>query len=102
MTAISEYELLVYQEELKEKMFRALLKHFREGEITYATVAERLGIAQWRVERMLKGEQALRIEQLSDLARALDARFQVKLDTFAAIKKANEQFAAGEGSKEKT
>lgn len=91
MTPIPEYELLVYQEELKEKMFRALRKHFKEGQITYATVAERLGIAQWRAERMLKGEQGLRLEQLSDLARALDARFQVKLDTFSEIRKANDE-----------
>lgn len=91
-------ELLTYRAELKGEMFRALRKHFNEGEIGYGVVAERLGIQQWRVERMLKGEQNLRLDQLCDLARALDARFHVRLDTFAAIRDHNSQSAAVEPS----
>lgn len=94
MTPIPGRDLLGYQTALKMDLFRAVRKHFKDGEITYAAVAERLGIAQWRVERMLNGEQDLRLDQLSDLARALDARFQIKLVTFEEIRKANAQFAA--------
>jgi transcriptional regulator with XRE-family HTH domain len=91
-SVLSERELLSYQADLRSQIFRQVhrtFRHLKERGFTQRKFAKRLGMHASQLSRILKGENDLRLETLSDLARALECRIEVRivpLDTDAARK----------------
>ncbi len=79
---IPNEELLVYQAELRGTMFRAL--HLLRGSsgVSLKVIANRLDLKEDHVEAMFKGEVSISIEMYANLARAMDARFNVNPEPF--------------------
>lgn len=74
---ISERELRAYRAELRVGIFRqvhARLNTMKAQGLTQEEVAARIGMQPSQLSRLLKGENDLQLETLSDLARALDCR----------------------------
>jgi transcriptional regulator with XRE-family HTH domain len=79
---IPERELLSYRAEVKGEIFRQIRQRLRllqEEGLTQKDLADRLGMDPGLLSRRLKGEQDMRLETLSDLARGLDCRIDVSL-----------------------
>jgi len=86
---IPERELLDYSAEVKASLFRQIWKRFRFLEKTLGFsqqhLAQRLGVGKAVISRRLHGENDMRLETLSDLARGLDCRIDVLLRPFEEI-----------------
>jgi transcriptional regulator with XRE-family HTH domain len=83
---VSRRELLAYSAEAKGEIFRQireLLNLLRESGFTQKNLADKIGIDPGQLSRQLKGDFDLRLETLSDLARGLDCRLDVKLSPIA-------------------
>jgi len=79
---ISKLELLAYQADLKGSIFRQIRQIFhrmKQHGVTQKTLARRIGIDEGQLSRRLRGDYDLRLETLSDLARGLECRIDVKL-----------------------
>ena len=86
-SVIPEKELLAYRAEIKGEIFRQIHKKLAELKargLTQKKLAHRLGMQESQLSRCLKGENDLRLETLSDLARALDCRIRATLSPIDA------------------
>lgn len=86
---ISERELAEYQAYVKGTLFRQIRKRFRQLKqdfgFTQAHLAKRLGVDEGLLSRRLHGDKGMRLETLSDLARGMDCRIDVKLTPLTDI-----------------
>ena len=86
---IPKRELFAYRAELKGELFRALRAMFRrlheEEGLTQAEIARRLNADPGLISRRMRGQQNMRLETLSDLARAMNCRVDVKLTSFKSV-----------------
>jgi transcriptional regulator with XRE-family HTH domain len=86
---IPKRELLAYQADVKGSIFRQIRETFsrlkRTG-FTQKDLAIKIGMNEGQLSRRLRGDYDLRLETLSDLARGLDCRIDVRLTplSFAA------------------
>lgn len=74
---IAERELLTYRAEFRNSLFRQIhrrLRQLKEKGFKQKTMAVLLDMDEGQLSRLLRGESSLRLETLSDLARALDCR----------------------------
>jgi transcriptional regulator with XRE-family HTH domain len=82
LTPISKRELLEYQADVQGAIFRQIRQIFarlkKEG-FTQKDLAMKIGMDEGQLSRRLRGDYDLRLETLSDLARGLDCRIDVKL-----------------------
>ena len=79
---LSKTELLAYQADLKGSIFRQIRQTFsrmKQHGVTQKTLARRIGMDEGQLSRRLRGDYDLRLETLSDLARGLECRIDVKL-----------------------
>ena len=79
---ISEREYLAYRAEVRNTIFRQIHRRLRELKkdgFNQKRMAARLGMNEGQLSRILKGESDLRLETLSDLARALGCRIDTTL-----------------------
>jgi transcriptional regulator with XRE-family HTH domain len=91
---ISKRELLAYQADVKGSIFRQireLLSHLKERGFTQRELADKIGMDAGQLSRRLRGDYDLQLETLSDLARGLDCRIDVKLMPLAAAMNASEE-----------
>jgi transcriptional regulator with XRE-family HTH domain len=86
---IEERELLDYRADVKGRLFRQIRKRFRqlqsEHGFSQAHLAKRLRLDTGLLSRRLKGDNDMRLETLSDLARGLDCRIDVRLTPLTDI-----------------
>jgi len=85
---ISNRELLAYQADLKGSIFRQIRRIFhrmKQHGVTQKTLARRIGMDEGQLSRRLRGDYDLRLETLSDLARGLECRMDVKLTPLADV-----------------
>ena len=66
-------------EKLMLRYFRAIRRRMREKGITQSELAERLGVSQAYISKVLKYNQNLTIRTLATLAEALDADWDAPL-----------------------
>lgn len=88
VTPIPKRELRAYSEEVKFELYRQLRKRFHELKtrgFDQQHLAKRLGVNKSLVSRRLRGENDMGIETLSDLARGLECRIDVRLLPFDQI-----------------
>jgi transcriptional regulator with XRE-family HTH domain len=79
---LSKRELLAYRADIKGSIFRQIREVFsrlKEKGLTQKELAERIDMDAGLLSRRLHGDYDLRLETLSDLARGLDCRIDVKL-----------------------
>jgi transcriptional regulator with XRE-family HTH domain len=79
---IPEEELMAYRAELRGDLFRQIHRKLREMKakgFTQYRMAVRLGIEPSQLSRVLRGDTDIRLETLSDLARALGCRVRSTL-----------------------
>jgi transcriptional regulator with XRE-family HTH domain len=82
VTPISSRELLAYQADVKGAIFRQIRETFsrlKQTGFTQKDLAFKIGMNEGQLSRRLRGDYDLRLETLSDLARGLDCRIDVKL-----------------------
>lgn len=85
---MTEEEKAGYRARLKDRLFRELRGVFRrrkERGLTQKEIARRLGIDEALVSKRLRGEANLTLDTLCDLARAMDARIDVKVTPLDAV-----------------
>ncbi len=66
-------------ERLMLRYYRAIRRRMREKEITQTELAERLGVSQAYVSKVLKYNQNLTIRSLAELAEVMDAEWEPRL-----------------------
>lgn len=79
---ISERELLAFRAEFRNNLFRQIHRRMRGLKATGLTqrrIATRLGMDPGQLSKVLNGEKDIRLETLSDLARALGCRISTSL-----------------------
>lgn len=79
---ISNRELLAYRAELRNELFRQIHKRLallKEKGFTQKQMAKLLSMNEGQLSRVLRGDADLRLETLSDLARALGCRIRANL-----------------------
>lgn len=75
-------EFLAYRAEIKGDIFRQIhkrLAYLKTKGFTQKLLAETLGMDEGQLSRCLKGQNDLRLETLSDVARALGCRIRATL-----------------------
>lgn len=86
---IRKRELLDYSADVKAALFRQIWKRFAYLEKTFqfsqVHLAKRLNVGKAVISRRLRGENDMRLETLSDLARGLNCRIDVVLTPFEQI-----------------
>lgn len=85
---ISKRELLAYRADVKGSIFRQIRERFAHLKQTGATqkdLAIKIGMNEGQLSRRLRGDYDLRLETLSDLARGLGCRIDVKLAPLSSI-----------------
>jgi len=90
---ISKRELLAYQADVKGSIFRQIremLSRLKEQGFTQKELAEKIGMDPGQLSRRLRGDYDLQLETLSDLARGLDCRIDVKLAPIAQASEARQ------------
>jgi transcriptional regulator with XRE-family HTH domain len=90
---ISKRELLAYQADVKGSIFRQIrevLTRFKERGFTQKELADKIGMDPGQLSRRLRGDYDLQLETLSDLARGLDCRIDVKLTSINQVLNAND------------
>jgi len=90
---IPRRELLAYQADVKGSIFRQIRQRFarlKECGFTQKDLADLINMDRGQLSRRLRGDYDLKLETLSDLARGLDCRIDVRLtpltDLAASIK----------------
>jgi transcriptional regulator with XRE-family HTH domain len=82
VTPILKRELLAYQVDVKGAIFRQIRETFarlKQNGFTQKHLAIKIGMNEGQLSRRMRGDYDLRLETLSDLARGLDCRIDVKL-----------------------
>jgi transcriptional regulator with XRE-family HTH domain len=85
---ISKRELLAYQADVKGSIFRQIRErfaHLKERGFTQKDLGFCIDMDAGQLSRRLRGDYDLRLETLSDLARALECRIDVKLTPLAEV-----------------
>lgn len=85
---ISKRELLAYRADVKGSIFRQIRERFAHLKQTGGTqkdLAIKIGMNEGQLSRRLRGDSDLRLETLSDLARGLGCRIDVKLAPLSNI-----------------
>jgi|SRR5882724_1250373 len=85
---ISKRELLDYRAEIKSEIFRQIRKMFqrlKQTGFTQKDLAKKLGIDEGLLSRRMRGENDMRLETFSDLARGLDCMIDVKLTPLTEV-----------------
>jgi transcriptional regulator with XRE-family HTH domain len=103
MSRIPHRELLAYREEIKRSIFRqihAKISASRAAGQTQKAIADRIDMDDGQLSKFLKGERDLRIETLSDVARALDCRILAKLEPLRSETRVSLTFAAADQVKD--
>ncbi len=78
--------------------------HLREGGLTRADLAARMGVSPGRVSQILSGGENLTLRTLAALSTALDARFDLELtsrkaeDTYTSRGTADAEAASGQNA----
>jgi transcriptional regulator with XRE-family HTH domain len=88
VTPISKQELLEYQADVKGSIFRQIRLTFarlKQSGLTQKDLATKIGMNEGQLSRRLRGDYDLRLETLSDLARGLDCRIDVKLTPLPGV-----------------
>ncbi len=83
---IPKRELLAYQADVKGSIFRQIRQFIKQHGITQKTLAHRIGMNEGQLSRRLRGDYDLRLETLSDLARGLGCRIDVRLECENEVK----------------
>src|SRR5882762_7802881 len=79
---IPKRELLAYQADVKGAIFRQIRQIFarlKEGGFTQKEWATKIDMNEGQLSRRLRGDYDLQLDTLSDLARGLECRIDVKL-----------------------
>jgi transcriptional regulator with XRE-family HTH domain len=87
-TFIPKRERLAYQADLKGLIFRQIRQAFiraKESGFTQKEYAARIDMDEGQLSRRLRGDFDLKLETLSDLARGLEYRIDVKLTPLADV-----------------
>lgn len=87
-TVISKRELLAYRADVKGSIFRQIRQIFnraKEQGFTQKHLAARIDMDAGQLSRRLRGDYDLKLETLSDLARGLECRIDVKLIPLADV-----------------
>ena len=79
ITAIPKRELLAYRAALKLQIFRQIRKAFHALKVSQKDLAAKLGVDEGLLSRRLRGENDMRLETFSDLARGLERKINVVL-----------------------
>lgn len=82
VTPVSKRELIAYQANVKGAIFRQIRETFsrlKQNGFTQKDLAIKIGMNEGQLSRRLRGDYDLRLETLSDLARGLDCRIDIKL-----------------------
>ena len=82
VAVIAEREFFAYQADLRGQIFRQIHRAFRSLKtrgFTQRKYAKRMRMDPAQLSRIMKGDNDLRLETLSDLARALEYRIEVRL-----------------------
>lgn len=87
-------ELLVYQEEFKEDIFRQIRRLFNSLRMSQKDLSIRLGIDEGRLSRRLRGENDMRLDTFSDLARGLGCRAKAVLVPLQELREVMEEDGA--------
>jgi transcriptional regulator with XRE-family HTH domain len=90
---ISKRELLAYQADVKGSIFRQIremLARLKDHGFTQKELATKIGMDAGQLSRRLRGDYDLKLETLSDLARGLDCRIDVKLTSINQAVKASD------------
>jgi transcriptional regulator with XRE-family HTH domain len=85
---IPKRELLNYRAEIKNEIFRQIRKMFhrlKQTGFTQKDLATKLGIDEGMLSRRMRGENDMRLETFSDLARGLDCRIDVRLTSLTEV-----------------
>jgi transcriptional regulator with XRE-family HTH domain len=85
---ISKRELLAYQADVKGSIFRQIRQRYarlKAGGFTQKEYAARIDMDEGQLSRRLRGDFDLKLETLSDLARGLECRIDVKLQPLAEV-----------------
>jgi transcriptional regulator with XRE-family HTH domain len=88
VTPIPERELLAYQADVKGAIFRQIRQIFsqlKQSGFTQKDLAIKIGMNEGQLSRRLRGDYDLRLETLSDLARGLECRIDVKLTPIRSV-----------------
>jgi transcriptional regulator with XRE-family HTH domain len=91
---ISKRELLAYQADVKGSIFRQireLLARLKDRGFTQKELATKIGMDAGQLSRRLRGDYDLKLETLSDLARGLDCRIDVKLTPINQVMKSSDR-----------
>ena len=84
---ISRRELLAYRADVKGSIFRQIRELFsrlKEFGFTQKQFAQKIDMDEGQLSRRLRGDYDLQLETLSDLARGLDCRIEVRLVLLAS------------------
>jgi transcriptional regulator with XRE-family HTH domain len=82
VSPIPKRELLAYQADVKGSIFRQIrqvLARMKDQGFTQKDLATRISMDEGQLSRRLRGDYDLQLETLSDLARGLDCRIEVRL-----------------------
>src|SRR5438552_2202889 len=86
---ISKRELMNYRAEIKNQIFRQIRIMFHrlrnQSNFTQKDLSKKLGASEALISRRLRGENDMRIETFSDLARGLDCRIDVRLTPLSDV-----------------
>jgi transcriptional regulator with XRE-family HTH domain len=87
-TVISKRELLAYQADVKGSIFRQIRQIFnraKDNGFAQKVLAKRIAMDEGQLSRRLRGDFDLKLETLSDLARGLECRIDVKLTPLSEV-----------------
>jgi transcriptional regulator with XRE-family HTH domain len=87
-TVVSKRERLAYQADIKGSIFRQIRQIFgrlKEEGFTQKDLAARIDMDEGQLSRRLRGDYDLKLETLSDLARGLECRIDVKLTPLSEV-----------------
>ena len=91
---VGDAELRAYRTEVRNSIFRqihkrlALVKETEKG-FTQESMASVIGMDARQLSRLLKGENGMQLDTLSDLARALNCRIVATLEPLEAHQKSD-------------
>ena len=97
---ISEEELAERWFSVKHQAFEHLLECFRASGMKQKELADRLGMDESRVSRLLKGRNNMTLRVMCNLARAMEHRLEVEFRDLRHAAKSNVFFNAREAEAE--
>ena len=98
--AIPESQLAEHWFAAQHEAFERLAALFHASGLKQKDLADRLGKDESQVSRWLKGRRRLTSRAMSDLARAMDHRFEVHFTDLKAVRPTNRYFDAGQAEAE--